>query len=72
VRGEAVTDESIKFRADGVEGSRAVVRIALPSAPKAVTVAGVALPSDAYDYADTTLRIRFKNTAEGVDVVIQR
>jgi hypothetical protein len=71
-RGETVTNESIKFRADGLEGSRAVLRIAMPGAPKAVTVGGVAQGSDAYDFADGTLRIRFTNSAAGVEVVIQR
>jgi hypothetical protein len=72
VQGETVTKESIKFRADGLEGSHAVVRLALTRAPKAVTVDDVALSPDAYDYADGTLRMRFTNSAEGVNVVVLR
>ena len=72
VRGETVTNESITFRAEGLEGSHAVVRLALTLAPKAVTVDGVALTPDAYDYADGTLRMRFINSAEGVNVVVLR
>jgi hypothetical protein len=72
VRNETVTNESIKFRADGLEGSHAVVRIALPLAPKSVTVGGVALTTDAHDYAAGTLRIRFTNSAAGVDVTVLR
>jgi hypothetical protein len=72
VRGETVTAGSIRFRADGLAGSHAVVRIAMPLPPKAVTVGGVALNADAYDYADGTLRIRFTNSAKGVDVVVVR
>jgi hypothetical protein len=72
VRGESVTNESIKFRADGLEGSRAVMRIAMPVAPRAVTIGGVALNADAYDYAGGTLRMRFMNTAAGAEVVIMR
>jgi hypothetical protein len=72
VRGETVDSKSIKFRADGLEGSRAVVRIAMPLPPKAVTIGGAALHPDAYDYAEGTLRMRFTNSAEGVAVEITR
>jgi len=72
VRGEAITADSIMFRADGLAGSRAVVRVAMPFPPKAVTAGGVALGADAYDYADGTLRIRFTNSAARVDLVIVR
>jgi hypothetical protein len=65
VRNESVTTESIKFRADGVKGSDAVVRVAMPLLPKAVTVGGIALAANAYDYADGTLRMRFINSATG-------
>jgi hypothetical protein len=70
VRNETVTNESIKFRADGLKDSHAVVRIVMPHAPQAVTVGGVALAADAYDYADGTLRVRFTNSADGVEVVV--
>jgi hypothetical protein len=72
VHGETVTADSIKFRADGLEGSHAVVRVAMPAAPKSVTVAGTALAADAFDYADGALRLRFMNSAAGVDVVVAR
>ncbi|MDB5353930.1 MAG: hypothetical protein JWN24_383 [Phycisphaerales bacterium] len=72
VRGETVNQESIKFRAEGLEGSRAVVRIAMPRSPKAVTVGGAAPNSDTYDYAGGTLRMRFTNSAAGVEVEIVR
>jgi hypothetical protein len=72
VRGEIVDNRSISFRADGLEGSRAVVRVAMPLAPKAVWAGGAALNGDAYDYAFGSLRIRFTNSASGVEVMITR
>ena len=72
VRDETVTNESITFRADGLEGSHAVVCIAMTLAPKSVTVDGVTLTPDAYDYADDTLRVRFTNSADGAKVMVLR
>ena len=72
VRDETVTNQSIKFLADGLEGSRAMVLIAMTAAPKAVIVNGVALTSEAYDYADGTVRLRFTNSAEGVKIMVLR
>ena len=43
VRNEIVTEQSIRFHSDGLEHSRAVVRVAMPLAPKAVKVGGVPL-----------------------------
>ncbi len=72
VRDEVVSAESISFRAEGVQGSRAVVRLVMPGAPKAVRVGGAVLTTDAYDYADGSLRMQFSNAAAGVDVLITR
>ncbi len=72
VRDETVTNESIAFRADGVEGSRAAVLIVTPRAPKAVRVNGAMLPADDFDYAAGVLRLRFTNSAEGLAVTVQR
>ena len=72
VRDEVVTPASIKFHTDGLEGSNAVVRVAMPAAPKSVSVGGTPLEAGAFDYADGTLRVRFINRATGVDVEIMR
>ena len=71
-RDEVVTDDAVSFVADGLEGSPAVVCLKLPAAPKGVTVDGVALPADAYDFVDGVARVRFTNRAEPVKVVVQR
>lgn len=72
VRDEIVTPQAIRFRAEGVEDSQAVVRIELPKTPASITVGGTRLPAGSYDFSAGTLRLRFKNVAEGVDVVINR
>ena len=72
VRDEAVTATEIRFRADGTEGSRAVVRVAMPKAPASVTVGGKALGPESFDFSDGSLRLRFANVADGVSVVIAR
>jgi hypothetical protein len=69
---EVVKDDSVQFRADGIEQSRAVVLMILPTSPKSVMVDGKALPADAYEFANGTLRIRFTNRASGLDVNVNR
>ncbi len=71
-REEVVTDDSITFRADGVEDSPAVVTLMLPAAPKSVSVDGKELPADAHDFAGGLLRVRFTNRAKGVAVEVRR
>jgi len=44
----------------------------LPLSPKSVMVDGKALPADAYEFANGTLRIRFTNRASGLDVNVNR
>jgi hypothetical protein len=72
VHHETVTAETIKLRADGIEDSNGVLLLALPTAPKSVTINGAALQADAMDYANGILRLRFNNLAAGQDVVVQR
>ena len=72
VTGQTVTPQTIRFRADGLEASDAIVRLELPKPPTGVTVDGKARPSDAFDYADGSLRLRFANSAAGVTVEISR
>jgi hypothetical protein len=55
-----------------LEGSHAVVLIALPVAPKTVKVSGTALTADEFEFKDGVLRIRFANSATGVDVEVAR
>jgi hypothetical protein len=70
---ERVTADAVTFRADGIDGSHAVVCVALPSAPKGVTVGDQPLAEgDGYDYVDGVARIRFVNRADPVPVVVRR
>ena len=72
VTGEAVTPTAVRFRADGIAETEAVVRLILPKPPRSVRVGGTPLPADAWDYSDGTLRLRFPNTSAGVAVEILR
>lgn len=72
VSDQSVAPESIRFRADGIEQSQAVVRVAVDTMPKSVTVGDVALGRDAYEIEGGLLRIRFRNVAEGAVVEIRR
>jgi hypothetical protein len=71
---ERVTDDSVTFRADGIEDTAAVVCVKLPAAPKGVTVDGqpVSAGKTGFDYSDGVLRVRFTNRADAVSVVIKR
>lgn len=72
VRNHTVAPGSIKFRADGIAQSPAVVCVALSSAPRSVELNGKVLEGEGYDFEDGILRLRFTNTADGIDVVIRR
>lgn len=72
VRQHAVLPDSIRFHADGIAQTSAVICVAINHPPRSVDVAGKALDAGQYDYADGLLRFRFTNTAEGVDVVIHK
>jgi hypothetical protein len=72
VQDPRVTAEEIQFNARGIEGSAAVVCIAIHQPPQSVTVAGKPLAAGNWDFADGLLRIRFVNAAEGLEVQIIR
>jgi hypothetical protein len=67
---ERASGSVFRFRADGIAGTQGVVRMILPRAPRDVRVNGASLPSSAYDWEDGTLRIRFDNSPDGVQVEI--
>lgn len=71
-RNQQITDTSIGFDADGLEGSQAVVAINLDAAPRDVTVDGGSLSEQDYDFIDGILRVRFTNRATPVHVVVDR
>jgi HSP20 family molecular chaperone IbpA len=72
VRDEEITAQSIKFSADGIEGSEGVTCIRLPKAPKSVTADGVVLDLAAANFEDGVLRVRFANRVEPVKIEITR
>lgn len=71
VRDEKAGADRLRFRADGISETQAVVRAILPRPPKSVQVNGVVRPADTFDYGDGTLRLRFPNAPEGVAVTIE-
>lgn len=72
VRDQSVSGDSIRFRADGIEGSHAVVCVALSAAPRDVTLNGNTVEKQSYGYADGILRLSFVNSAQSVAVEIKK
>jgi len=72
VRDEQELSQTIQFHADGIEGSRAVVCIRMNKPPRQVLIGGKIAPESSSGYADGILRVRFDNSAQGVDVKIER
>lgn len=67
---EAASRHALRFHASGIGETEAVARVALPRAPKSVLVDGRPLTWQPSDESDGTLRIRFPNSVEGVNVEI--
>ncbi|MHC5539772.1 hypothetical protein ACYOEI_16255, partial [Singulisphaera rosea] len=63
---------AFQFHAEGPANIEAVMRVALPEAPKEVTLDGRPLAADAreWDAKSRTLRLRFPNAPEGHQVSI--
>jgi hypothetical protein len=72
VTGERIGAERVTFHADGIEGSEAVVCIAMAGRPREVRIAGEVLDAPRWEFEEGVLRIRFENRAEGVAVEIGR
>lgn len=72
VRDQTVTGDSIRFRAAGVEGSDAVVCVAINAQPHGVTINGKLLIDGAWQFRDGLLWIHFANTADGLEIEIAR
>jgi hypothetical protein len=66
-------DGSYQFHAEGPERVEAVVRVALPDAPRGVELDGKPLAADAqaWDAPTRTLLLRFPNASQGHRVVIR-
>jgi hypothetical protein len=68
---EIASDTVLRFRAEGIAGTEAVVRVALPRAAKKVMINATPASWKASGVSGGTLRIRFPNSAEGVEVRIE-
>jgi hypothetical protein len=69
IRGETVSPEAVRFQADGVDQSEAVVCVAISGKPRKVLIEGKV--SD-FDFADGILRLRFVNTVSPKKIEIDR
>jgi hypothetical protein len=67
---ETASREALRFRAEGIAGTEAVVRASVPRAPKRLLVDGRAARLEPPNERDGTLRIRFSNSIEGVSVEV--
>ena len=72
VQDQIVSPGAIRFQTDGIANSHAVICVAMPAAPKSVALGGKALPSDAFEFGDGLLRLRFTNTAKSQEIEIAR
>lgn len=72
VREVSMTAEAIRFRAEGIGGSSAVVCLSMARPPREVKVGGKVSEKNGWEYADGLLWVRFLNSAEGVDVALER
>ncbi len=71
VRNEQLSGTTLRFEADGIGETNAVVRIVVPAAPTEVKVGGQPLDQSQYDYSGGVLRIRFPNSTEPVPVEVR-
>ncbi len=62
---------TLRFRADGIGDTNAVVRIAMSEAPKEILFAGKSLDVSQYDYSQGMLRLRFKNSVEPAPIEVK-
>jgi hypothetical protein len=67
---EHATAHSLAFRAEGIERTRAVVRVLATRAPQHVSIDNKPLPSDQYQQEGRTLLLRFLNTASPQQIQI--
>ena len=71
VRNEQVSVKSLTFQADGVAGSRAVVRCAMKSVPAGVSIDGQPAGDSLYDAKSGTLLLRFTNAVTPMRIEVE-
>jgi hypothetical protein len=72
VTDQSIGDDVIRFKAEGIAETTAAVRVLVSRMPKSVSVAGKMLGSEAYDWENGVLRIRFANSVEPQAVEIRK
>lgn len=71
VKDERVEGSSLKFVAEGIADTNAVVSILARKAPASVTFGGQPAAANQYDYSSGVLRLRFANSVDGVPIEVQ-
>jgi len=71
VREERVVDNLLRFRAEGIADTNAVVGIATRAAPAEILIDDKPLAASQYDFAQQFLRVRFKNSVEPVAMEVR-
>jgi hypothetical protein len=72
VKDVSVTPKEIRFRATGVQGSEAMVCVAINHPPRTVVVNGKTIAEGLWRFADGLMWIGFENSATGLNVEIER
>jgi hypothetical protein len=71
VRDAKSDGKTLRFQADGIGDTNAVVRIAAPTGPVEVRIDGQPLDPSKYDYSGGLLRARFPNSAESLSIEVR-
>jgi hypothetical protein len=61
----------LRFRAEGIAGTQAVIRISVPAPPSAVLVDQKPWETAQYEYEGGSVRMRFENSVEGHSVEVR-
>jgi hypothetical protein len=69
VREESFDGKTLRFRAEGIAETQAIVRIAASAKPKLLAIGGVSTPIE-YDAASRTVLLRFPNSSSAVQVEV--
>ncbi len=71
ITGEYGTSDRLRFRAEGIAGTRAVIRISASDPPAAILLDHKPLEKTQYEYQEGTIRMRFDNSVEGHSIELQ-
>jgi hypothetical protein len=71
INDEVFEGDTLRFRADGIASTEAVVLIASRRAPSQVLVGGKTLDKSQYEIERGRLRLRFLNTAEPISIEVR-